>query len=232
MQQRSIILLNGSPKPGQSTSGAMSDFMAGHFEKNNQEPKQVKICAYLKSDEKVRTLVEYIKTADIVILFTPLYVDSVPYHVIKFMEIIREQLEEHHTNANKKFAVFCQSGMERTKNRVALEICKCFAGTAGFDFAGGFALGFAGILNGLPLPNLNRLTGNIQKALSITADCLSQGNPIPGETVNKLLAKPLLPGPMFVKLFLFNSTMKTCLKKKDFSNGLKPLHSKLKLFFS
>lgn len=232
MKLKNAILLNGSPKINRSTSEALSDFMANRFVEEGLEIRQARISSHLKSEEKTERLVQHIKVSDLICLISPLYVDSLPYNVIECMEVIQAHMGHKDQNAETVFMAICQSGMEQDKNLIALQTCECFAKTLGFQFAGAFAIGFAGILNGLPLKQLNRLTRNVQKSLSIVSENIANGNPVPKKQVDMLLAKPLLPGPLYAKLFLFNATMKNCKKKKSFNKGIEQLHSRLKLFYS
>jgi NAD(P)H-dependent FMN reductase len=231
MKHQNILILDGSPKNQNSTTTILADFLAGKLLHGHIETRRKKISSCTASEENIQDFINDVQASDLIFLIFPLYVDGPPYNVIHAMELMKAHLTDREQNSRKAFMALCQSGMEVHKNRVALQICECFAKDLGFRLKGTFALGFGGVLNGASLTSLNRLTRNVQKALTLVADSIIRGEDIPAD-VHHLLAKPLMPGPMPVKRYLFNTAMKSCLEKKSFIKGIDHLHSRLRLIYS
>ena len=230
MTYRHILILDGSPKNTHSTTTVLSNFLGEKLSGKGMDISRKKIRSALASEGNMDGLMAQARASDLIFLIFPLYVDGPPYNVIRAMELMKTHLIDREANSRKTFMALCQSGMEVHKNRIALRICECFAKDLGFKSGGTFALGFGGVLNGAALTSLNRLTRNVQQALDLMADSIAKGRDIPAET-QRLLEKPLMPGPMPVKRFLFNSAMKSCLDKQSFNKGIDQLHSRLRLFF-
>jgi NAD(P)H-dependent FMN reductase len=231
MKHQNILILDGSPKNQNSTSTVLSEFLAKKLLHEHIETKRKKISSGTASKEDLQEFINDVRSANLIFLIFPLYVDGPPYNVMHAMELIKTHLTDREQNSQMTFMALCQSGMEVHKNRIALQICECFAKDLGFRLGGTFAFGFGGVLNGASLTSLNRLTRNVQKALTIIAHSIANHKEVPAEVQN-LLAKPLVPGPMSVKRYLFNAAMKSCWEKKSFIKGVDWLHSRLKLIYS
>jgi len=61
-------------------------------------------------------------------------------------------------------------------------VCRIFAKQAGFNWAGGLAMGGGGLIMGYPLAELGGRIRNQTKALEMTADALAKGEPLPGKS--------------------------------------------------
>ncbi len=86
---------------------------------------------------------------------------------------------------------------EASQNRTALAICRRFAAEAGFEWAGGLALGMGEAIGGRPLKEAGGMVRRIVKALDLAGDALALGHPIPEEAV-RLMAKPLVPRWLYI----------------------------------
>ena len=230
MTYRHILILDGSPKIMHSTTTVLSNFLSEKLSGKGMDVRRRKIKASLESEGNVNEWMDDARTSDLIFLVFPLYVDGPPYNVMNAMELMKAHLVDRVANSRKTFMALCQSGMEVHKNQIALRICECFAKDLGFKLGGTFALGFGGVLNGAALTSLNRLTQNVQKALELMAESIADGKDVPAEA-QRLLEKPLMPGPMPVKRYLFNAAMKSCLQKQSFNKGIDQLHSRLRLFY-
>ena len=81
---------------------------------------------------------------------------------------------------------------EAAHNATALAICKRFAAEAGFEWAGGLALGMGEAIGGRPLEKTGGMLRNVRKALEMSAAALAEGQPLP-EKAARLMAAPLVP---------------------------------------
>ncbi len=90
--------------------------------------------------------------ARIIVLASPLYIDSVPAPVIRAMELIRDHRAHSPAPNEQRLLTIVNSGFPEVRhNFIALEIYKRFAVEAGFTWAGGLALGMGEAIAGEPL---------------------------------------------------------------------------------
>jgi len=231
MKKNNVLILNGSPKINNSSSKSLAEFMENELNKKGVDPKIRRVSTCIASEQGVVELMECIREADLLFLISPLYVDSLPYNVIKMLELIKIYIGPDTGNRSKKFFALSHSGLDVTKNDVSVRIYERFAKELNFNFGGSLALGTSSIINGNSLNFMNRMTKNLRKSLEIISESIFTGNSIPPK-VQKLLSKPFLPAPLFLNKILLNATMKSCYREKDFTKGLAKLHSKLKIFLS
>lgn len=193
-----VLLLVGSPKPTQSTSEVIGNYLLALLENHGCNTSKLHIHQILHTDGGMETLNACVQECDILILSCPLYVDSAPAAVIKAMEIIADSRREINCTRKQVMLAISNSGFpEAHHNHAALAIYKCFAKEAGFDWAGGLALGSGGAIDGKPLTNLGGMVRNVVKSLELTASALVQGNKIPAQAA-ALMEKPLMPGWLYL----------------------------------
>jgi hypothetical protein len=154
----------------------------------------------IRSQERMKNLLEAVDAADLVLLAFPLYVDSLPAPTIEALErIAAHRASGPGTNPpqtqRQLFAAIANCGFpEAHHNATALAICANFARQAGFHWAGSLALGAGeGMVHGIPLNELDGRVTPLKKGLDLAAEALAQGKPVPQEA-QKLWAKPFIPG--------------------------------------
>lgn len=200
---RSALLLVGSPRTRKSTSHSLGSYLLEKLSAHKIETKTIHIHTSIRSAERMKTLLQAVEAADLVLLAFPLYVDSLPAPTIEALERIAAHRvssigTDSHQTRPQLFAVIANCGFpEAHHNETALAICANFAHQAGFYWARSLALGAGeGMIHGTPLNELDGRVIPLQKALDLAAEALSQGQPIP-EEVQKLLAKPFIPGWLY-----------------------------------
>lgn len=197
MTGQHIVLLIGSAKPsGRSTSEALARHLARRFEAAGAVVSLVPVNRSRRpaQDEQLLAAVD---AADLFMLVTPLYIDSLPYLVTRALEIISARRERR---PNQRFASLINCGFpEAAQCRTALAILECFARRAGFIWAGGLALGGGASIDGRSLERLGGMTRNLRAALDQAADALVRGDPVPATAV-ALLAKPMMPAALYTLL--------------------------------
>ena len=193
-----VLLLVGSPKRKRSTSFALGNHLLSRLREHGFETEIRITSAPLKPDTSGESLLDFIHQADIVILAFPLYVDSLPYPVIRILEDIAEYRRKNAPLKDQRLLAIVNCGFpEAHQNHTALAICRQFAMETGFQWAGGLGLGGGGIINGTPLPRMKGVTRWVIKSLNMTADALASGKPMPPEAVS-LMAKPMIPNRMYL----------------------------------
>jgi len=201
---RKALLLVGSPKPGKSTSEAIGEYLLEKLLQKGLETQKIKINQALKSDGGGEKLISAVNGCDILVLSCPLYIDSAPAIVVKAMEIIAGGRKEQERPNRQVMLAICNSGFpEAHQNHLALAIYRCFAKETGFEWAGGLALGGGGAIDGRPLASLAGMVRNVVKSLDLTASAIVEGKSVPEEAI-KLMAKPFVPGWLYVLVGQFN----------------------------
>jgi multimeric flavodoxin WrbA len=193
---RRALLLVGSPRTRKSSSNSLGSYLFDQLGQQSIQTETIYLHTVLRSPEKMKALFAAVEAADLVLLAFPLYVDSLPAPVIEALERIAAQRAEHPTR--KLFAAIANCGFpEAHHNTPALAICETFARQAGFEWAGGLALGAGeGLVHGAPLTTASGPAIPIKKALDLAAAGLARGEQIPQAAID-LLAKPIIPGWLY-----------------------------------
>lgn len=175
------LLLVGSPKGlKRGSSATLGELLFDHLEKRGINADALHIHAALRSREP-QILRRAIAGADLVVLATPLYVDSLPAPVIWAMEqLATEALPEQSRAHPRRFAALINCGFpEPSQNATCAGICRQFAQSVGFEWAGALAFGGAGAP-----------TRRVRRTIELAAVALAAGEVIPEETYSP---KPVMP---------------------------------------
>ena len=190
---KKALLLIGSPKPGRSTSEVLGMYLIEELKKREMQTTVFKLNQIFKTDQGMDNLISSADECDVLILAAPLYVDSTPATVIRAMEVICQARKGKNQQKNQAMLAISNCGFpEAHQNQPALDIYRCFAKEAGFQWAGGLALGGGGSLDGKPLGSFGGMVKNVVKSLDLTVAAITEGHPIPDEAV-RLMSKPLMP---------------------------------------
>jgi multimeric flavodoxin WrbA len=188
-----VLLMVGSPRASRSTSEAMGAYLLERLRGKGCVIEKVYIYSSLGSEKSFAALLSALREADIAILVSPLYVDSLPAGVVKAMELIRADRKERVGQKRQRMLAVSNSGFpEAEHNTLSLAISKRFAVECGFEWAGGLALGGGEAIAGKTLKEAGGLAKNVRKSLDITADALARDEII-GEEAVTLMARPLMP---------------------------------------
>lgn len=218
--EKRVAVLIGSPKAGKSTSESLSNYLIEQLVSRGAwgiHSEKIHISKSLRSTESRDNLLLAIDEADVVVLVSPLYVDSLPYPVIKAFELINEYRREKGLKKNQKLLSILNCGFpEAHQNDTALAICRLFAREAGFEWCGGLALGMGGAIDGRAVEKLGGMYCSVKRALEITADAIVEGRSVPQEAV-ELMAKPFSPKWLYIHMgnFGWRSTSKKHGAHKD-----------------
>jgi hypothetical protein len=195
---RSALLLVGSPKPGSSASLSLGQYLLDRLADAGLSTEAMTARKAVKSPAAARELCAAVDAADLLILSSPLYVDSLPAPVVEAFETIAEH-RRHAVDtgssagdASPAFAALVQSGFpEARHNDVALAISRNFARAAGLDWLGGLAVGAGGMIDGRPLAETGGVMRHRRRALDLAAEALAAGRPIPDEAVTLMARLPI-----------------------------------------
>jgi hypothetical protein len=134
-----------------------------------------------------------IAQADLFLLATPLYVDSLPSLVTHALELVAHARGSSGSAA--AFVPFINCGFpEAEQTRTAVRIARQFAALANYDFAGALPLGGGGVLTPerkLELADERPPVGHVVRALALTAPALAMGLPVPDAALQAIVEPPL-----------------------------------------
>ncbi|MDX2179709.1 MAG: hypothetical protein SFV18_08965 [Bryobacteraceae bacterium] len=142
-------------------------------------------------DEKALATARGLANADLLVLVTPLYVDSFPALATRALENVARVRAG--TPAAGRFAVLVNCGFpEPEHNRTALRIARHFARRSGYEWAGGLPLGGGAAIDPMvPLDAQHGPAEHVKRALDLAAECLANGRPISLEAVETMAKSPL-----------------------------------------
>jgi hypothetical protein len=196
-----VLLLVGSAKtPGTSTSEALGDYLLERLAEHGIATARIHLHRAMRTEERCDELLATVSTAGLMVLATPLYVDTLPYLVTRAME----QIVAHRRSATSlspvRFAAIINCGFpEAEHNQVALAVCRQFAQAARMEWAGGLAQGAGGMFNGQSLAEAGGRGYATRQALDLAAGALVTGLPIPDEATAQM-AQPAIPAAVYTML--------------------------------
>jgi multimeric flavodoxin WrbA len=193
---KKVILLIGSPRGFRSASFSLGSYLLEGLKQKGLETCETSVEKLNSPGPEQESLLSYINSCDILILATPLYVDSLPAAVIKALELIKDNRIPLHQPKSPLLLGMINSGFpEALQSNTALAILRLFAKESNFRWAGGLALGGGGAIEGKSLKSAGRMARNITKSLDAAASELAEGRNISREAID-LMAKPLMPAWM------------------------------------
>ena len=182
MELRRVLLLNGSPRRGNSLSliTHMSELLTGRGLE----------CRILHAGiVPIDELLAALSAADSVILGFPLYVDSLPGSLTRILERISEEFR----GDGRSFTAIVNCGFpESGQANVALGITKQFALSTGFRWLGGLAMGAGGSIGDRTVGECGGMLRNVAAGLKLAADDIAEDRDVSAEAV-RLVGLPLFP---------------------------------------
>ncbi len=199
IRERKILLIVGSPKLRKpSTSAVLGNSLLKKLERQNWNTEVLILSKSMLEEQK--GLFSAIDRASIILIAFPLYIDTLPFLVIKMLELIKRKKEEVMEPQCLKYlmAIVNNGFPEAYQNAPALAVCRNFALEAGMVWAGGLAMGAGeGLLSGNPITGFKGYKSilrpplyNVNQAVKLTATSLSHGRPVPGKAVRLMGGKP------------------------------------------
>ncbi len=200
MNGRRAVLLIGSARPrGTSTSEVLGGHVLRRLADNGIRTRAFHVSRCQRPD-KERSLLQAVDEADVLVIATPLYVDSLPYLLTRCLERIAEHRQGPTPRAEVRLLALVNCGFpEWEQTRTALDICRVFARKAGFSWTGGLGLGGGEAIAGRPLAELGRRARHVTRALDLAAEALIAGRPAPPEA-QALLSRPMVPPLLYTAI--------------------------------
>lgn len=197
--KKTALLLVGSPKSKPSTSLRLGEYLLDWLTEDGWSAAVIHINKALESEAATAKMLSLADSASMVILSFPLYVDSLPWGATRALELIVRHRAKKKIKTKPRFLAIVQNGFpEPSQNRIALDICRQFAKEAGFQWAGGLAMGEGGAIAGKTLAEMAVITRHARKALDMAAKALAKNKDMPQAAV-KEMAKPMMPGWLYIR---------------------------------
>jgi NAD(P)H-dependent FMN reductase len=194
---RRALLLIGSAKPkGTSTSESLACHLIDRL-LDAGVATQMLFISHVHGDRHTPALLAAVDSADLLIVFSPLYVDSLPHLVVRAFERIAAHRQAQQSPRPCRFLAVLNCGFpEASQCATALEICRVFSERARYDWAGGLALGGGEAIHGRQLEKAGGMVRHAIAALDLVSVALSSGSVVP-ERVAALMAKTFIPGSVY-----------------------------------
>lgn len=198
-----VLLLVGSPRGKRSTSTVVGTYLVNLLKENGLEAFSSQwIGPVLRSQEKIKRMLEAVDAADIIVLAAPLYDDCQPYIAIKAMGLISAQQKNlaktPDASNNKIFSVIVNCAFpEEHHPQTVIRIYRKFAEDVGFRWGGSLAIRAGEALQGRTgktLDDVGSMAKRVKAALALMADSLSKGLP-PADRTLCVIPESFLRGP-------------------------------------
>ncbi|WP_042394923.1 hypothetical protein [Clostridium saudiense] len=162
-----IMMIDGSPKVSKSNSEYFLNILSDFIESKD-------IVKY-KLSKKVdyEDIIKEINTIDTLVFAFPLYVDSLPSHVLEFLIMLEENFKDNLKGVNVYVIANC-GFYEGKQNKIALNIMKCWCKKMNIKLAQGIGIGAGEMMGGLrnvpmgkgPNTNLGLALDNLAKNIN------------------------------------------------------------------
>ena len=162
-----IMMIDGSPKVSKSNSEYFLNILSDFIESKD-------IVKY-KLSKKVdyEDIIKEINTIDTLVFAFPLYVNSLPSHVLEFLIMLEENFKDNLKGVNVYVIANC-GFYEGKQNKIALNIMKCWCKKMNIKWAQGIGIGAGEMMGGLrnvpmgkgPNTNLGLALDNLAKNIN------------------------------------------------------------------
>ncbi len=195
-----VVLLVGSARRPRSTSESLGSYLQQRLAEHGFETKTALLHRAFRSEEAWTGMLAATDASDLLVLAAPLYVDSLPYLVVKAMEDIAARRQAQPPQPGQKFVPILNCGFpEAHHNDTALAICRQFARETGFEWAGGLSLGGGPAIDGRQMAEVQGMARHAVRSLDLAAGALAAGEPLPREAV-EAMSRPILPARAYTLL--------------------------------
>jgi multimeric flavodoxin WrbA len=215
---KSAYIVVGSPRKEGSSSNAIASYLLARLTASGWSVEKGMVGEIVRDETTTASALEQMDKVDLVVLSFPLYVDSLPAPLIKFLEASHDHRKGTDYHGQKLLAI-CQCGFPESKQTdLALEICATFAKDAHYDFAGGLAIGGGGAIGSMDIATSGMLR-KLKQALDMTADAAASGNDMPA-AAKDLVGKGLVPRWLYLPII--NKRWKRSAKENGVDINAKP----------
>lgn len=198
------VFINGSPKKKFSASAYFLSVQK--FFVKGEKVKEV-----LRNKTDHDRILETLKDADAVVFCLPLYVDSVPSHVLSFLKDMEGFCKENHLKLNV-YVIANNGYIEGVQSEALLQVFRNFCTGCGLVWGGGIGIGGGVMLN------VMRIVFYVQigvLCLNILLNGIHAGNWLPMDAFINFATQALLIGFLNLGVFWYASCMGRSINKGE-----------------
>lgn len=200
MSAINFLLLSGSPRGKVSTSYSLLEYLKTKLEGLGKSCELINAHKITRNEADFDAFRNLLDDADYLILAAPLYVDSLPSHVIEIFTRLLKRRSNTTSNVKPKFLAIVNNGFpEQHQNHLALRICQQFSQEANLDWIGGIPFGGGAIIGGARLESSGARGKYARSAMEILAKALSQDEELPQECISRI-NKRVIPKRMYIMM--------------------------------
>lgn len=191
-----VMMLTGSPRPAEeSTSSALAASLARRLRAAGAEVAPPQRVTTLRHPTALARFTDALARADLLVILTPVYVDSLPAPLIECLQGV--VAARGHRAPPLGVAAVAQCGFpESTHALPVLAQLRLFAHEAGAEWRGGLALGAGEALHGRDPDTAGGMARHVVAALDRAAPALARGAPVPPDAIDEM-ARPMMPAWLY-----------------------------------
>lgn len=180
------VLMSGSPRGKRSTSYSLLKYLSEELEKEGMSCTKYLISDVNASSEYLKEMMLDVGTSDCVVLAAPLYIDTLPAHVLQVLMDIAQHCKDYSESCPRFIGIVNSGFPESEHNDLALDILEQFCHEANFRWAGGLPFGGGGIIGGMPLHEIGGRGRNAKQAMDLLVQSLLKGEDVTTETIDQI----------------------------------------------
>jgi multimeric flavodoxin WrbA len=191
---REALVLVGSAKPrGESTSEALGVELLERLALNGVSGRVAHVHRDANDARALATLVAAVRSVDLLVLATPVYIDALPWLMTRALEAIADDRRSLFDPPPLAVAMVANCGFPEARHcAVARTIGALFARDALATWAGALQLGGGAIVAGRALPDAGQVVARLAPALDAAARALASGERL-GDSETLAFQEPLVP---------------------------------------
>jgi len=213
MSKKNALMLTGSPAKGKSTSNSLGEYVLESLDDETYNREIMHLYSVHNSDEKLHLMLERVNDAELIIIATPLYVDTTPAVVVRMLQEIHKYRLENKLSKEQKLLAIVNCGFPEVEhNFMLIKIFENFAKQTGFKWLGGVPVGMGGLISGRSLSQIGGIAKNLVKGMDLLNSRMNEEKPVNDDVV-RLTSKKFMPKWLY--RFMGNSNWHKMIKKNN-----------------
>lgn len=208
---KKLLLINGSVRK-KGTSYSFANSLMALSNQLGHSAEILQVMDYFEGKENFEALSKKVTEADVIGIIAPIYVDTLPYPDIWFLEQL-ERLMKLQLKDKGLFSIGQCGFPDDTRCEPIGDMCKLFALDMEMHWLGGLNYGGGPLINGASLETLGKRGEKITKGFKMALEEMLKGNEIP-DSVQKMISLNM-PKFLFAPMaaFMNHNAKKTAILK-------------------
>jgi len=209
-----VLLVVGSPQKERSTSSSLGNFLMDRMKERGASVERVFAYDLFDNEAMAQEALQMLSAADLVVMASPVYVDSLPSQVMRFMEQTYARLGPGSMSGKHFVGMVNMAFSEKVQGETAVRIMHEYALDMGFSWTGGLILPQGPMIMGRRMDEIGGSAHRVKGALQMTAEAIMSGNDTPREA-KEMMARTMAPP------WIYNIIVNHMFKKQAAQNGVK-----------